>query len=148
MYGDAYGPLFTYDWPGLRNYYLDSFREGPAIQTAIYDRYCNASLSKTITKKVRNNKGGLVERTYEASPGGDAFPMIQISAFGGNSICAKFSKLNYDNIKFLEDGSCPDGFKECETTGGSKRDKHVCIPEDVPASCPVRDIHLIHKNDA
>lgn len=74
--------------------------------------------------------------------------MIQLSSFGGKRVCAKFSKLNYNNIKFLDlDDECPDGYKVCETSTRKDKLNFVCIPEEVKASCPVRDMHLIHKSE-
>lgn len=118
--GFGYGPLFSYDWPGIQEFYidrqyLDGYKNGPSLLDKKYGAYCNASLSETIRKDVTDSRGEIEEVSYEGDEGGDAFPMIQISSFKGKQICAKFSKLNYNNIEMAnEDGECPDGFKTCE----------------------------------
>lgn len=146
--GDGYGPLFTYDWPGIQQFYLDSYKKGPAVQNKKYGQHCNASLTETITKEVLDSHGEFKEVSYSGISGGSAFPMIQISSFQGKQICAKYSKLNYNTIQFVkEDGTCPEGHKVCETSYRKDKSNFICIPGDVAvAACPVRDMHLISKD--
>ena len=67
LLGPEYGPLFTYDWPGLREYYIESVPDEKNASLT----WCKATLEGEVMKNY-----GKGPQSEGLPVGGNGFPMI------------------------------------------------------------------------